>query len=862
MSFVRDLLQTSTPSNVPLRSVESRHDQDCPAQDAPEPGPSTAQLHDRLADPQPIPAEPSVDPPIPPYEDEDFSSCASHKPTDLSLLYPSRDTEPSDGYPPSATSVCSTATNTPLPSRASSPLPFLYSGASSCSSDSESEPESPLLGRTRRQPPWREGDRRRWWSLSLRSDNTEGWRRKRRWRDVIWGMRSCKRIVRRLVRHPLFPKTPITILLTLLFLTIFGVSLTFLLIYILNPDKDPLPWRGYCTLPQHSAGPPSLSLSPTALLQTPLPTNFTPPPFPPPELDTLAPAGVFVGVFSMDTAVERRMLVRSTWANHVRSREGAGDGDGGVGTSRTVVRFILGQPRKDWERRVKLEMETYNDMVILPVPENMNGGKTHAYFSWAANNSWVPPLYQDSFTKTPEEFTYTNATNPAPILASHDPLLAHRDQLAYDSPQPWVRPDFVVKADDDSFVMLAELEARLRLELYKDPLPPPPPPPDRKQQSQLAQPGPQGVDEPAVLNFDQIASYFDFSSYVSGPPPAPSPDPAEPLSKDPLVFWGYLVKNRFMAGELYALSFALVDWVSKDPVVKTMTRGAEDKQTSKWIRSHPRADQVRWSSERCWIYDHPRAGTVYSHGFLFPSEVERVRDGVQRDLDRLAQQLAKEATAVAVAVPAGQHVPAPEKWSHSTVSKFGSRYSPPVSDLSLAYSVEALVEGSDMSMVHDDGSLSPDLAWKYREGRRKRYAGARVGGTVVVHFIKKNMWFLETAAALLQGEDVTPLERALGHARSTERVGGTDDVQDDASFAAEDDEGGPADDADVVADDTVADPTDDVYGSTDDVDGSTDDVDDKLSGAGVQDTAAYAHSDITGMPNSRTMVRRRRDRTQ
>ena len=68
-----------------------------------------------------------------------------------------------------------------------------------------------------------------------------------------------------------------------------------------------------------------------------------------------------------------------------------------------------------------------------------------------------------------------------------------------------------------------------------------------------------------------------------------------------------------------------------------------------------------------------------------------------------------------------------------------------------------------------DGSLTPDMAWKYREGRRKRYAGRRVGGTVVVHFIKKNMWFLETAAALLDGEDVTPLERALEH---RQRVGG------------------------------------------------------------------------------------------
>ncbi|KAJ8454975.1 hypothetical protein ONZ51_g12714 [Trametes cubensis] len=470
------------------------------------------------------------------------------------------------------------------------------------------------------------------------------------------------------------------------------------------------------------------------------------------------------------------MLVRSTWANHVRSREGAGVGDGGLGTSRTVVRFILGQPRKDWERRVKLEMETYNDMVILPVQENMNSGKTHAFFSWAANHSWVPPLYEDDFPIMPEEFSYTNATNPAPsILASHDPAWAHRDQLKSTPPQPWVRPDFVVKADDDSFVMLAELEARLRVELYKEPLPPPPPPSDRKQStSQQTQLRARSDDEPAIMDFNQIASYFDFAlaPYATRTPPtlaAIPPDvPAEPPSRDPLVFWGYLVKNRFMAGELYALSFALVDWVSKDPAVKAMTRGAEDKQTSKWIRAHPRAEQVRWSSERCWIYDHPRAGTVYSHGFLFPSEVKRVQEGVIRDVQRLAQQLAKESSTAALALPPGQNVPAPEKWSHSTVSRFGSRYSPPPGDLSLDYSVEALVEGSDMSMVHDDGSLSADLAWKYREGRRKRYAGQRIGGTVVVHFIKKNMWFLETAAALLHGEDMTPLERALEQARATE----------------------------------------------------------------------------------------------
>ncbi|KAJ3007316.1 hypothetical protein NUW54_g3590 [Trametes sanguinea] len=250
---------------------------------------------------------PLVDPPAPPYEEEEFNACAPRRSTDASLLYPTRNADSSDRYPPStAASVCSTATNTPFASRAPSPLPFYYSGASSCSSDSESESESPSLGRPSRQPRWRTDEARRWWQLGFRSTGTEGWRRRRRWRDVVWGVRTCKRVIRRLVRHPLFPKTPVTILLTLLFLTIFGVSLTFLLIYILNPDKEPLPWRGYCTLPQHSGRPPSLSLSPTALLQTPLPTNLTPSAFPPYQL--LGEVGVYyrvlVCVVSIDVDVE------------------------------------------------------------------------------------------------------------------------------------------------------------------------------------------------------------------------------------------------------------------------------------------------------------------------------------------------------------------------------------------------------------------------------------------------------------------------------------------------------------------------------------------------------------------------------
>lgn len=54
--------------------------------------------------------------------------------------------------------------------------------------------------------------------------------------------------------------------------------------------------------------------------------------------------------------------------------------------------------------------------------------------------------------------------------------------------------------------------------------------------------------------------------------------------------------------------------------------------------------------------------------------------------------------------------------------------------------------------------MTPDYAWAHREGRNTRYDNKRVGGTLCVHFIKKNMWFLETALTLLEMQDTTELE--------------------------------------------------------------------------------------------------------
>lgn len=99
-------------------------------------------------------------------------------------------------------------------------------------------------------------------------------------------------------------------------------------------------------------------------------------------------------------------------------------------------------------------------------------------------------------------------------------------------------------------------------------------------------------------------------------------------------------------------------------------------------------------------------------------------------------------------------------WAYSSVSTFGVRYSPPLSNLTTPEGVEALVEGSSMSNLREGGEVTALDAWRSREGRRRRYEDQRVGGTIVVHFVKKNNWYLETALALLEGDEETSFEKS------------------------------------------------------------------------------------------------------
>lgn len=126
-------------------------------------------------------------------------------------------------------------------------------------------------------------------------------------------------------------------------------------------DKVRIEYRPQCVSPHPNYHALS-TLSPDTLQRISLPTIGQPlhPLLPNPllapsslESDELEPAGVFVGVFSTDSAFERRMLIRSTWASGDVWR-----GRQGQGLTSTRVRFILGKPKSGWEELVRIEMES------------------------------------------------------------------------------------------------------------------------------------------------------------------------------------------------------------------------------------------------------------------------------------------------------------------------------------------------------------------------------------------------------------------------------------------------------------------------------------------------------------------------
>lgn len=285
-----------------------------------------------------------------------------------------------------------------------------------------------------------------------------------------------------------------------------------------------------------------------------------------------------------------------------------------------------------------------------------------------------------------------------------------------------------------------------------------------------------------------------------------------------------------MAGEAYALSHDLVQYLAQSKEVASIWHGKEDTKMAKYMTIHPRSSEIHWISEHCWIYDHPRVGTPYAHGFLFPDHVEEIRREKRQGLS--ADEIQRRGGAY-------------NARSFSTTSKWKVPYKPPRPDLSMEETIEALVEGggrwrdtwyrqssdedSQKYFSHDAvvfGANDPRLhsasgaepipaksvnmvgeygltlyvnssltaqaaghptyaptANPYGETyeqftqdlMNRRYQDYKVGSTVMVHYCKKNEWFYETALALLGRERTW--RHGSGGAGSEWRMNGSPIVQ-------------------------------------------------------------------------------------
>lgn len=424
-------------------------------------------------------------------------------------------------------------------------------------------------------------------------------RRKNESSNIPTPLRVISSLLSKTFRTFFGPIHPITIIIALGLIAGFVTSVTMLIIYILNPDKEPLPWRTYCQQQM---------------------------PFPHAYADALAPVNVMVGVMTIDSKYERRNIIRNTYARHTLPTDANGQTLANV-----QVKFVLGKVRKAHAKRVALEMEAYNDIVILDLDETQSARKTHAYLRWASENATVPFLrpvgpakgyngsLADTFipsTKAPGgltswEYDSRLQEDDRPTAeVSADAGSADNEKMRYQV--AWKKVDYVVKADDDSFIVLDELERHLR------------------------------------------------------------------VSPRRMTYWGYLIKNWFMGGEAYALSFDLVEWLARSPDASRTAKGKEDTRTPQWLAMHPNRSSINWVSEHCWIYDHPKAGSPYSHGYLFPDYVEKIKLEARHGLSEQE-----------IAYRGGER----RSQSYSTVSKWHQKYTPPRRDMTVEEEVEALVEG-------------------------------------------------------------------------------------------------------------------------------------------------------------------------
>lgn len=92
---------------------------------------------------------------------------------------------------------------------------------------------------------------------------------------------------------------------------------------------------------------------------------------------------LFVAFFSTVKEIERRALIRAIIKGNYNEED-------------VAVRFVMGQPHEDWEEEMMLlEQNAHGDIFMIPVKENMEDGKTFAFYEhlYRLNQKGVEPRY-------------------------------------------------------------------------------------------------------------------------------------------------------------------------------------------------------------------------------------------------------------------------------------------------------------------------------------------------------------------------------------------------------------------------------------------------------------------------------------
>ncbi|KAL2315795.1 Beta-1,3-galactosyltransferase pvg3 [Schizosaccharomyces pombe] len=164
------------------------------------------------------------------------------------------------------------------------------------------------------------------------------------------------------------------------------------------------------------------------------------------------PFKLYLGIFSQAKNVDRRNFLRTDYNEYIKE----------FAVNDTVdVRFILGLPENEQElATIREEQRTYGDLAVLPIPENVDAGKSIVYFQTFLEGYQPFPLFSelaDNLIMPSTQFHGSFIYNQS-IKTYELPGMKEFQDLG----EPKHDYDFIVKADDDSFLNLPRLFEMLK----------------------------------------------------------------------------------------------------------------------------------------------------------------------------------------------------------------------------------------------------------------------------------------------------------------------------------------------------------------------------------------------------------------